>query len=703
MSFFSELRRRNVYRVATAYIIVGWLIMQVVDVMQPALLLPEWIARLFAVVLLIGFPIAMVLAWIFDITPEGIVRTDAEPADVTARQHASRRLDLTIVVGLVLVASLIVWQQLRPANDPRLSLAPAIAVLPFEDLSPQGDQQYFADGVSEEILNLLARQADLRVTGRTSSFSFRDSDKTLRDIGNALAVSAILEGSVRKQGDQVRILARLVTAHDESTLWNETYEAELTDIFAVQDGIAEAVFTAMATQLDDNGTADVQAPSFEVYDRYLRARELITSRQVANLEEAQDLLLSVVPIEPDYAALWAQLALSERLLSLAPGGAGTRPIEESYGKAVNYAERALELDNGLADAHAVRGLLYLDDQDLPQAEAALRRALEINPAHANARLWLGLSLNAATRYRDGADEMQALFEVDPLFPPVAGNLVSISIGVGDQEQARQVFQRLERIEAPAGDIAAARARYEEGTGDIAGAIRRMQKSMDDNSISGAAAPIALMQLRLGDVTSTRFQALPFVPIRSALLEGRGDDAAARAAALLERSDDYYVFQIEYIRTLADAGMDARLIAYYQEKYGNVEAYERSLFWAFDPVMPPFWALAYAMHRSGADGELDTVMTRWRQAIDIARANGADNYDVDLNEAQWYALKGETEDAVAYLERAAGHGRGLLEARLLDDYLNTLLGGHPGFEQLMANNLRRINEERAALDLDALAL
>ncbi|MEM1440267.1 MAG: adenylyl cyclase, partial [Pseudomonadota bacterium] len=249
MSFFSELRRRNVYRVATAYIIVGWLIMQVVDVMQPALLLPEWIARLFAVVLLIGFPIAMVLAWIFDITPEGIVRTDAEPADVTARQHASHRLDLTIVVGLVLVASLIVWQQLRPANDPRLSLAPAIAVLPFEDLSPQGDQQYFADGVSEEILNLLARQVDLRVTGRTSSFAFRDSDKTLRDIGNALAVSAILEGSVRKQGDQVRILARLVTAHDESTLWNETYEAELTDIFAVQDRIAEAVFTAMATQL----------------------------------------------------------------------------------------------------------------------------------------------------------------------------------------------------------------------------------------------------------------------------------------------------------------------------------------------------------------------------------------------------------------------------------------------------------------------
>ncbi|MEL6448648.1 MAG: hypothetical protein AAFQ62_11925 [Pseudomonadota bacterium] len=703
MSFFSELRRRNVYRVATAYIIVGWLIMQVVDVMQPALLLPEWIARLFAVVLLIGFPIAMVLAWIFDITPEGIVRTDAEPADVTARQHASHRLDLTIVVGLVLVASLIVWQQLRPANDPRLSLAPAIAVLPFEDLSPQGDQQYFADGVSEEILNLLARQVDLRVTGRTSSFSFRDSDKTLRDIGNTLAVSAILEGSVRKQGDQVRILARLVTAHDESTLWNETYEAELTDIFAVQDSIAEAVFTAMATQLDDDGTADVQAPSFEVYDRYLRARELITSRQVANLEEAQDLLLSVVPIEPDYAALWAQLALSERLLSLAPGGAGTRPIEESYGKALSYAERALELDNGLADAHAVRGLLYLDDQDLPQAEAALRRALDINPAHANARLWLGLSLNAATRYRDGANEMQALFEVDPLFPPVAGNLVSISIGVGDQEQARQVFQRLERIEAPAGDIAAARARYEEGTGDIASAIRRMQKSMEDNSISGAAAPIALMQLRLGDVTSTRFQALPFVPIRSALLEGRGDDAAARAAALVARSDDYYVFQIEYIRTLADAGMDARLIAYYQETYGNVEAYERSLFWAFDPVMPPFWALAYAMHRSGADSELDTVMTRWRQAIDIARANGADNYDVDLNEAQWYALKGETEDAVAYLERAAGHGRGLLEARLLNDYLNTLLGGHPGFEQLMANNLRRINEERAALDLDALAL
>ncbi|MEO0614708.1 MAG: hypothetical protein AAFY69_01095 [Pseudomonadota bacterium] len=702
MSFFSELRRRNVYRVATAYIIVGWLIMQVVDVMQPALLLPAWIARLFAVVLLIGFPIAMVLAWIFDITPEGIVRTDAEPADAVARQHAGRRLDLTIVVGLVLVASLIVWQQLRPADDPRLSLAPAIAVLPFEDLSPQSDQQYFADGVSEEILNLLARQRDLRVTGRTSSFTFRDSDKTLKDIGNALGVSAILEGSVRKQGDQVRILARLVMAHDGTTLWNETYEEQLVDIFAVQDRIAESVFTAMATQLDDDGSQQADTPSFEVYDRYLRARELIVSRQVANLEEAQDLLNSVLAIEPDYAALWAQLALSERLLSLAPGGAGMRPIEESYGKAVNFVERALELDDGLADAHAVRGLLYLDGQDLPRAEAALRRALEINPAHTNARLWLGLCLNAATRYRDGANEMQALFDVDPLFPPVSGNLVSISMGVGEPERARAVFQRLERIEAPAAEIAAARARYEEGTGDIASAIRRMQKGVDDNALAGADAPIALMQLRLGDVGSTRFQALPFVPIRSALLEGRGDDAVARAAALVARSDDYYVFQIEYIRTLADAGKDERLIAYYQETFGTIEKYERSLFWAFDPMLPPFWAIAYAMHRSGADTELDKVMTRWRQAIDVARANGADNYDVDLNEAQWYALRGETEDAVAYLERAAGHGRGLLEARLLNDYLNTLLGGHPGFEQVMQTNLRRINEERTALGLNALA-
>lgn len=703
MRFFAELRRRNVYRVATAYVIVGWLVMQVVDVMQPALRLPEWVATLFAVVLLIGFPIAMVLSWVFDVTPEGIVRTEAAVAGDASRLQASRRLDVIIVAGLALVAGLIVWQQLDSKTEPRLSQEPTIAVLPFEDLSQLGDQQYFADGVSEEILNILARQPSLRVTGRTSSFSFRDSDKTLSEIGSTLGVAALLEGSVRKQGDRVRILARLVVADDGTTLWNESYEAELVDIFAVQDRIAEEVLGALAARLEDGGERPARAPTFEIYDRYLRARELIATRRPDAVAEANTLLETVVALEPDYAAPIAQLAMSARLLTRGPGGVGALPIEEALPKAVGYAERALELDPELADAHAVRGLLYMDQKRLLLAETSLRRALEINPAHTNARLWLTLCLTGKLRFRNAAEELEAMFEIDPLFPPVGPNLVGMAFGIGDPELARRVVDKLERIEAPAATTEVAKARYEAGTGNLADAIRRLEDNAEVVRSPSVVAPLTLLQLRIGDTAGAADHDLPFIPIRSALLEGRNDEASAEALRLLERSGDFYVFQTELLRTLADAGRDAELLDYYRTTFASLEAFERSLFWAFDPELPPFWTLAYAMHRSGADDALEPVMMRWRQAIDVGRANGADNYNFDINEAQWYALRGETDTAVEYLGRAAGHARGLLEARMRYDYLNTLLERHPGFEQLMETNLRRINEERAALGIDALVL
>lgn len=700
MSFLAELRRRNVYRVATAYVIVGWLVMQVVDVMQPALRLPEWVATLFAVVLLITFPIALILSWVYDVTPEGIVRTSAAAGD--ARHRTMHRLDILIVAGLALVAGLIVWQQLRPAaRDAQLDNT--IAVLPFEDLSPEGDQRYFADGISEEILNALARQPSLRVTGRTSSFSFRESARTLSEIGASLGVSALLEGSVRKQGDSVRVVARLVHAGDGAMLWNETYDSRLDDIFAIQERVAERVMVAMAAQLDDRGTDGEAAPAFDVYDDYLRARDLIATRRPEAILEAQGILKTVVALDADYAPPLAQLAISERLLAFMPGTVGNRPLTESIPKAIEYADRAIALDPGLADAHAVRGLLYLDERELLRSEASLRRALEINPTHTNARLWLSSCLGGKLHFRESQAELITLFERDPLFPPASSNLIIASITVGDTAQAQAVIDRLERLEAPERLISIARTWLGFDSGDVASTVRLLDDLWQSDRLPTTAAPLALLRLRLGDIEGAGRINLPFVPIRSRLLEGDAEAALDIARRLLEESAGFYVFQIEYIRALADAGRDSTLIEYYDREFGDVATFERRMFWQHTADPAPYWALAYAMHRTGDTAALEPVMAHWRRALDVARANGVDNFNFDLNEAQWYAIRGETDTAVEYLQRAAGHTGGLLEARTRYDYLNTLLEGHPDFEQLMEDNLRRINEERAALGIDALVL
>ncbi|MEM1264321.1 MAG: adenylyl cyclase, partial [Pseudomonadota bacterium] len=413
MNFFAELRRRNVYRVATAYIVVGWLIMQVVDVLAPALQMPDWIASLFAVILMIGFPIVLALSWVYDVTPDGVVRTDAV-ADTGARS-SSRRLDIVIVAGLVMVGSLIVWQQLDRRGPVAGGPNDAIAVLPFNDLSPGGTFQYFADGVAEQILNTLMRQSELTVKGRTSSFSFRDSDVTIAELGEKLDVGAVLEGSVRKFEDRVRIDARLVRANDGVMLWTETYESQLGDIFALQDRIAEQVMLSLSDQLAGEPVAVQQSASAQVdaYAAYLQASALIRNRIPADLLEARRLLQQAVELDQSYAPLFAALARAERLLTNAPGGVGLEDPVVSLPRATNYAERALELDPDLPDALAVRGLLYADANELLLAERSLRRALELNPGHTDARLWLALNHFANRRYRDGYNELVQLFSIDP--------------------------------------------------------------------------------------------------------------------------------------------------------------------------------------------------------------------------------------------------------------------------------------------------
>jgi TolB-like protein len=278
--FFQELKRRNVVRVAAAYAVVAWLLIEVSDTIFPRLGFPDWTVTFIIVLVALGFPLALFLSWAYELTPEGVKRTEEVPVEASVTRLTGRRLDFAIIGVMALAIGWLSWEQFGPGGEAREA---SIAVLPFVDMSADGDQEYFGDGLSEEILNLLAGIRELKVSGRTSSFSFKGTNVSIPEIGRTLGVAHVLEGSVRRSGDDLRITAQLVEAGTGFHLWSDTYDRRMVDVFAIQDEIAGAIADALRLTLvaSAHETADLEA-----YDLYLMARTLIYGRSVEGLNEA---------------------------------------------------------------------------------------------------------------------------------------------------------------------------------------------------------------------------------------------------------------------------------------------------------------------------------------------------------------------------------------------------------------------------------
>ena len=381
-----ELRRRNIFRVAGVYGVVGWLLMQAASIAFPAFGAPGWVLKSIIALLLIGFPLALLLAWAFEMTPEGVKRTEAiaEADSITGR--TGRGLDYVIIAGLILVGAMVIWQQTTPSiSAPGSAMTPmeaSIAVLPFVDMSANSDQEYFADGLSEEILNVLAQSGALQVAGRTSSFQFKGQNKDLRTIGETLGVAHILEGSVRTDGDALRITAQLIKAKDGFHLWSATYDRKLEDIFQVQEEIANAIGAALrapmgvqSQKLRDNRTGNPEA-----YKLYLEGKALWI-RRYDSLFPAREKLERAVKMEPDFAAAWASLSLVYDLIPLYFNETqGQGVMRKAYRiKMLRTARRAVELAPDLAvGQHAWGNALRMMGQ-WTAAEDAYQRALVIDP------------------------------------------------------------------------------------------------------------------------------------------------------------------------------------------------------------------------------------------------------------------------------------------------------------------------------------
>lgn len=428
-NFFAELKRRNVYKVAVAYAVVGWLLVQVATQVFPFLEIPNWVIRLVIALIAIGFPITLIIAWAFERTPEGIKRT--EDANTSVARALRKHTWIYIAgIGAALSVGLFFLGRYTAGNkaaEPQPSELPikSIAVLPFDNLSRDPDNVYFCEGVQDEILTRLAKVADLKVIARTSTKKFKSAPDDLRNVARQLGVTNILEGSVQKANDQVRVNVQLINAHTNAHLWAEIYDRKLSDIFAVQSDIAKTVADTLQAKLtgSEKQMMAVQPTSnTEAYELYHKGRSLWEKRTGDNIPKAIAFFEQAIARDPNYALAYAGLA-SAHILS--PYYTHTDRRQEGA-KAKEAALKALSLDPNLAEAHSALGkILFWTELNITGAVREYERALELKPNDAGTRHWYGNdTLAALGRFEEAIAEGRRAVELDPLSPIINTDLAT---------------------------------------------------------------------------------------------------------------------------------------------------------------------------------------------------------------------------------------------------------------------------------------
>jgi TolB-like protein/Tfp pilus assembly protein PilF len=465
MSLYHELKRRNVFRVAIAYLALAWLVTEVAGTVFPAFGIPDWGVRFFVIAFALGFVPALIISWVYEITPEGLKREKDVVRDASISRLTAKRLD-GFTIGLIVVALAFIladrlWLSSRLAEQPA---APAevvtefvqtpepetaepqyppnsIAVLPFVNMSDDPGNEYFSDGISEELLNLLAKIPELRVISRSSAFSFKGKDFDMPTIAAQLNVAHVLEGSVRKAGNEVRITAQLIEASTDTHLWSETYDRTLDDIFSIQDEIAEAVVDVLKlTLLGDAPKAKPTEP--EAYALYLQAVHVGTRATNVALEQSDVLLKQVLALDPNYARAWRLLARNYAVQA----ENRSLPREEGLALASEAITQALAIDPNLAEAHSWFGMFVAEhDGDLAEAAQQLRRGLSLEPKNP-----IVLSHSAGfLRILGRLDETIAIEEYvtahDPLNPFVRWNLSWNYLLAGRPDEAIATARTLQRL------------------------------------------------------------------------------------------------------------------------------------------------------------------------------------------------------------------------------------------------------------------
>ena len=481
-NFFTELKRRNVSKVAVAYAVVGWLLIQIATQVFPFLEIPNWAIRLVILLTALGFPVALIIAWAFELTPEGIKRTEA--ADAAGQRSRGGIWIAVVVVAAILSLGLFFLGRYTAGNaTPRLHEAAtviphkSIAVLPLLNESGDPKDEYFSDGLSEELIAALAQISGLKVIGRSSSFRFKDRTEEPKTIGKKLGVSSLLEGTVRKQGDRVRIVAELINAADGIEVWTRTFDRELKDIFAVQQEIARAVAESLRVTLlgSEEKATQMATDSVEAHNAYLQGHFYSVRRNTEDYRKAIDYFDQAIQLDPNYA-----LAYAERSEVWTVIGDLTGQRSTAFPNARNDAEKAVAIAPSLAEAHAALGWVRaFVEWKFAEGLSELQRAKELSPANPTANDLLARVIVYTGRMEEAERQARQAVELDPLSAAAQFTLGRVLFYSGKLDEAYAAGRKLAELQPSASSSHRWQVLVAVQRGDGETALREAQLEPDD--------------------------------------------------------------------------------------------------------------------------------------------------------------------------------------------------------------------------------
>jgi TolB-like protein/Tfp pilus assembly protein PilF len=504
-NFFAELKRRNVYKVAVAYAVVAWLLIQAASILLPTFEAPAWGMKVLVLVILFGFPVALIFSWAFEITPEGIKLESAIELNKSIARRTGRKIVAVTIALAVVAAGLFVFQILRtPPSmlaDAKRMLAQAvpgksIAVLPFDNLSRDPDNAYFCEGVQDEILTRLAKVADLKVISRTSTQHFKSTPEDLPAIAKQLGVAHILEGSVQKSNDQVRVNVQLINAMTDAHLWADTFDRKLTDIFVVESDIAKTIAETLQAKLTGSEKIAISkkpTENPEAYELYLKGRHFWNRRTEADIRKAIEYFHDAIEKDSSYALAYTGIADGYSVLTGYSNDAPKQYIE----RAIPAARRAVELDDSLAEAHTALANAMGADLQLPASEAEFKCSFALNPNYASAHQWYGEVLQSTGRFDEAIAEMRRARELDPLSLIINCVLASAYYSAGRYDEASREVQRAFDLDLNFGVAYWVRAQIEEAKGDFPHALADYEASKAGISSDAMNGMIACAYARAG--------------------------------------------------------------------------------------------------------------------------------------------------------------------------------------------------------------
>jgi TolB-like protein/predicted TPR repeat methyltransferase len=713
MGLVSELRRRNVFRMAALYVVAAWLTMQVAEVLIALAKLPDSIGPTTLILLAVGLPIALVFSWFFEVTPEGVsLEKDVTPGE-SITHVTGRRLDFLVIALMAAALMMFGYDKWSAPEVPEKS----IAVLPFVNMSNDPSGEYLGDGIAEEILNELANLATLHVAARTSSFYFKGRNEPIPAIARQLGVSTVLEGSVRRAGDKIRITAQLINAANGYHLWSDTFDQEVGDIFAIQEEIAEAVRSALEVTVlgqTSSNVAVVNTESFDAYDYYLLGKHYREKRNPESLEKSIELFNKALQIDNRFAPGYTALAASHLYQAYYSDMSPERVVELTN----PLIERSLELNPQLANAHAVRASVRLLVGDYVAADAGYRKALELRPNDAAAWLSLGFSLVRQSRLKEAAEAYARSESLDPLDASGLYNIGALRMLTGHFEDGLAAFEKVialapDRIgtEDNIAHWSVTYGHYEEAArwvvrlleqrpnstfapmivATIYGNVGMWDQAWESISLAREKAPdkiayfssAADLYWRSGDNTGL---------LRFVTDEFKNVDQLAPTRYSPTNKERYFWHGVAAI----SEGNYVQAIDDFTNSAGGPAGIENLVYDGITQIK----YIAYALQHQGRDDEADELLRRCLNLATDALAQGWATPTIHYRTAQVYSMLGQPDDAIAQLQQAVDKGW-RIAAQLEVDPLWYRLQDDVRFQEIVArvNNELSVQSERVEVLLD----